>query len=198
MRCRLALALVTALAAQDPAAVPAQPLTLELRVFNGTEEVTAQTRTTLHRPGDHGQPMLQASPGGGRVQFQVPAGIYDLQVIYEREGRVLDIRWANRLVVMPYPDEQGHHLEVVNFKSGYGALQVRDPATRRPEAAIYEPGNRDKPAAAPIMTPTYVLFVVRAGVYDVLSRRSGKSTWHVAIDVPVDRTRLWIAPEERE
>ena len=43
MRRRLAWALVTALAALDQVADPAKPLTLELRVFNGTDEVTAET-----------------------------------------------------------------------------------------------------------------------------------------------------------
>jgi hypothetical protein len=198
MRCRLVLALVSAFAAQDPAAVPAKPLTLELRVFNGTEEVTAQTRTTIHHPGDHAKPLLQGNLVEGRVQLQVPAGIYDVQVIHEREGRVLNIRWANRLVVMAYPDETGHHLEVINFKNGYGALQVRDPNGGKPDCALYESGNRDKPVAAPHVTSGYLLFVVRAGPYDVLSRRSGKSTWHAAIDVPLDRTRLWVAPDVRE
>jgi hypothetical protein len=198
MRCRLALAFVTAFAVQNPAQPPVKPLTLELRIFSGTEEVTGQTRTTIHRPGDHGEALFRGMPVGGRVQLQVPAGIYDVQVIHERDGRVLDIRWANRLVVMEYPDEGGHHLEVINFKNGYGALQVRDPAGGRPDAAIYEAGNRAKPVAMPITTSTYMLFVVRAGAYDVLSRRAGTATWHTAVDVPLDRTRLWVAPDIRE
>jgi hypothetical protein len=198
MRCRLALAFATALAAQAPSTVPSQPLTLELRAFNGTEEVTAQIRTTLHRPDEHGEPILQAGPVNGRVQYQVPPGIYDAQVIHERDGRVLDIRWANRLVVMPYPDETGHHLEVVNFKNGFGALQVRASGDARVDIAIFAPGNRDKPAAVPLTASTYQLFVVRAGAYDVLAKSAGKSAWHVAIEVPLDRTRLWVVPESKE
>jgi hypothetical protein len=198
MRCRVALALVTALTVQVSPAVPPQPLTLELRVFNGGEEVTAHIRTTLHRPGEHGEAILQASAVNGRVQYQVAPGIYDVQVIQERDGRVLEIRWANRLVVMPYPDEPGHHLEVINFKSGYGALQVRASADAKPDVAIYEPGKRDRPAAAPLTAATYQLFVLRAGAYDVLAKSAGKSAWHVAIDVPLDRTRLWIVPEIKE
>ena len=193
MRCGLALALVAAFAAQDPAS-PAQQLTLELRVFNGSEEVTAQTRATIHRAGERGEPMTHAAPAAGRVQLQIPAGIYDVQAIHERDGRVLNIRWANRLVVMAYPDEAGHHLEVINFKNGFGALQVRDPAGKPPDVAIYETGKRDKPAAAPVATSNYLLFVVRAGAYDVLARAGGKSVWHTAVDVPVDRTRLWVTP----
>ena len=194
MRCGLALALVTAFAAQDPVTDPGKQLTLELRVFHGIEEVTAQTRATVHRAGDRGEPLMHASPADGRIQVRLAAGIYDVQAIHERDGRVLNIRWANRLVLMPYPDEAGHHLEVINFSNGFGALQIREPAGGRPDAALYEPGNREKPAAAAVATPTYLLFVVRAGLYDLLTRASGKSTWHAGLDVPLDRTRLWMTP----
>ena len=70
--------------------------------------------------------------------------------MHERDGRVLNIRWANRLVVMAYPDESGHHLEVINFRNGFGALQIRAPGGGQPDVALYEPGKRDKPAAAPL------------------------------------------------
>ena len=194
MRCGLALALVTAFAAQDPAANPAQELTLELRVFNGADEVTAHTRSTVHRAGERGEPLMHRGPTSGRVELRLPAGIYDVQAIHERDGRVLNIRWANRLVVMPYPDEPGHHLEVINFKNGFGALQIREPGGTRPDVMLFEPGVRDKPAAAPLATSSYLLFVVRAGPYDLLSRAGGKSTWHTGVDVPLDRTRLWVTP----
>ena len=126
MRCGLALALVTAFAVQDPSPGQEKPLTLELRTFNGTDEVTAQTRATVHRAGDRGEPLTHANPANGRIEPAArPPGIYDVQAIHERDGRVLNIRWANRLVLMAYPDEAGHHLEVINFKNGFGALQVR-------------------------------------------------------------------------
>ncbi len=151
MQWGLALALVTALAVQDPMAAPAKQLTLELRMFSGAEEVTAQTRATVHRAGDRGEPLLQAAPSDGRIELRVPAGIYDVQAIHERDGRVLNIRWANRLVVMPYPDERGHHLEVINFKNGFGALQIREPGGGQPDVALYEQGKRDKPATASVL-----------------------------------------------
>jgi hypothetical protein len=194
MPCRLALALVTALAAQIPAAESGKPLTLELRVFNGSEEVTAQTRATVHRAGDRGEPLAQAVAAGGRMELTLAAGLYDVQAIHERDGRVVNIRWANRLVLMPYPDEPGHHLEVINFRNGFGALQVREAAGGRPDVALYEAGIRDKPAAAPLVGPGYLLFVVRAGPHDLLSRVQGKSAWHLGLDVPLDRTRLWVTP----
>ena len=194
MRWGLALTLVTAFAVQDPASIATIQLTLELRVFNGADEVTGQIRATVHRAGDRGEPMLQATASADRLQFRLPAGIYDVQAIHERDGRVLNIRWANRLVVMPYPDEPGHHLEVMNFKNGFGALQIRAPAGGRPDAAIYESGKRDKPAGSPVGAPDYLLFVVRAGPYDLLVRSAGTSVWHTGLDVPLDRTRLWVTP----
>jgi hypothetical protein len=199
MRCRLALALVTALAAQHPAAdAGKKPLTLELRVFNGTEEVTAQTRATVHRAGERGKPVVHASSSDGRIELQLPADIYDVQTMHERDGRVLNIRWANRVVLMPYPDEPGHHLEVINFKNGFGALQIRNASGRSPDVALYEPGKPDRPAAAPLTSASYVLFVVRAGSYDLLAGGSGPSSaarrWHTRLDVPLDRTRLWVTP----
>ena len=98
-------------------------LTLELRVFDGSEEVTTQTRLKLHRGGERADVVAQTNPGQSRVELTVGEGIYDAQAIRQKGDEVVSIRWANRLVVMPYPDEGGHHLEVVNFKSG-----VRRPA----------------------------------------------------------------------
>lgn len=182
----LVLVLIAVAAAQAP------PLTLEIRAFNGADEVTPQTRLTVHRAGDRTESLPHARSGDGRVALQVPAGIYDVQAIHEREGRVVNIRWANRLVVMAYPDEAGHHLEVINFKNGFGALQVRGKPGAAFETAIYAAGKRDKPAAAPLVTPGYTLFIVQAGMYDLQVRSGGKATWMTNLEVPLDRTRLSI------
>lgn len=194
MRRRLAWALVTALVAQVPVADLATSLTLELRVFNGTDEVTAETRATVHRAGDRGEPLMLASSTAGRVEIRLAPGIYDVQAIHERDGRVLNIRWANRLVVMPYPDEPGHHLEVINFRNGFGALQIRAVGGGQPDVTLYAPGKRDKPAAAPLTRSSYLLFIVRAGSYDLLARGPARAVWHPSVDVPLDRTRLWVTP----
>jgi hypothetical protein len=188
----LCLAFFGAFLAQTPA--PGPPLTLELRIFSGTQEVTSETAATVHRAGDRGEPVANISPSSGRIQLSLPPGFYDVQAIHLREGRVIDIRWANRLVLMPYPDEGGHHLEVLNFKNGFGALQVRGPSGAKPDVALFEAGKRDKPVATPLATSTYQLFVVRAGSYDILSRAGSTPTWHAGIEVPLDRTRLWVTP----
>jgi hypothetical protein len=188
----LLLATSLLLAQQAP-----ESLALEMRVFAGAEEVTSETRISIHRAGERADPVAQAQAGNGQHVFAVPPGIYDAQVVRERNGRVLSIRWAERLVVMPYPDEGGRHLEVVNFTSGYGALQVRSTAAGKvPELAIYAAGERSRPAATPIVGANgqYALFVVPAGRYDVQVRNTARPSWHADIDVPRDRTRLWVIP----
>lgn len=206
MRTGPALALAAALASWQPTAecVPScaapaaarrQPdqLVLEVRIFKGLEDVTRHTRVTIHRAGERQTSLPHpSSHGDAGVELQVPPGIYDLQAIHERDGRVVDIRWANRLVVMPYPDERGRHLEVVNFKNGFGALQVRGEGGPPPEVAIYATARRDRPASPPVVGRSYTLFIVPAGVYDLEVRKGPRATWLNGIDVPLDRTRLSI------
>jgi hypothetical protein len=190
------LALLPLLAALAQAATP--PLTLEVRVFLGAEEVTGETRVTLHKAGDRGAALAQTHGRDGTHLFTVPAGIYDAQVLRERDGRVLNIRWAERLIVMPYPDEYGRHLEVVNFTNGYGALQVR--ATQAgPVAAgdvsLFAVGERAKPVAVAVASrrdDTYALLVVPAGRYDLHIKAGAKPAWQLDVEVPTDRTRLWV------
>lgn len=172
-----------------------QSITLEVRTFDGTADVSDATRVVVHRAAQRHQPVGQINPGAPPT-ITVPPGIYDAQVVREQAGRLANIRWAERLVVMPYPDENGHHLEVINFQAGYGALEVRGGTGRGPDAdvALFLTNDHVKPAAAPLTTSTYALFVVRAGEYDVLVRRDARDTWHPRINVPLGRTRLWIVP----
>ena len=188
-------AVILAAGAEDSSwAGAGQPeaLTLEIRAFNGTEDVTGQTRLTVHRAGERTEALSHTRSGDGRVTLQVPAGIYDVQAIQERDGRVVNIRWANRLVVMPYPDEGGHHLEVINFRSGFGALQLRAARGVTFDAALYQVGKHDKPSAAPIGMPGYTLFIVPGGSYDLRVNVHGKTAWHTNLEVPLDRTRLTV------
>ena len=172
-----------------------QSITLEVRTFDGTTDVSDVTRVIVHRAAQRDQPVAQIN-AGARPTVTVAPGIYDAQAIREQSGRLVNIRWLERLVVLPYPDENGHHVEVINFQNGYGALEVRDASSRRPDAdiALYTPTDHDKPAAVPMTTSTYALFVVRAGEYDIYVKRGARDTWHPRVDVPVDRTRLWILP----
>jgi len=193
-------ALLVALALAGPGTAQQQPapqprIVVELRIFNGATEVTSSTRVTLHRAGERTAPVAQIGPREGRIEIDVPAGIYDAQAILEREGRVISIRWAERLVVMPYPDEAGRHLEVVNFQNGFGALQLRWKESDAPaEAVVYAAGMRDTEAGVRLAGPGYALFVLPAGRYDVQTRTGDRPAWHTGIEVPLNRTRLWIVP----
>jgi len=185
---RAAFALAAVLAIPAPATVR-----LQIRVFDGREEVTADTRVTLYKAGAHDAPVAASSP---RAAFDtsVPAGLYDAQVIRTRDSRVVNIRWAERLVVMPYPDEAGTHLEAINFQSEFGALEVKGRSASTPRAALYEAGSRDREAAQPLAGDGYLLFVVPAARYDLRVDSGGEVSWHAGIDVPRDRTRFWIVP----
>jgi hypothetical protein len=187
LRLALALAIATVQAATEA------PLALELRVFNGPDDVTRESRLTLYRAGDRSEPIARSGAIAGCCTFQVPAGFYDVQAVRERDGRVVAIRWAERLVVMAYPDEGGRHLEVVNLEEGFGALQVRKKGGAVvPDVALYAAGVRDREAGPRLTGEGYALFVVRAGSYD-LQLRGTRPAWHTRIEVPADRTRLWFA-----
>jgi hypothetical protein len=174
---------------------PPSLLTLEIRVFHGLEEVTAETRVTVHRAGERGQPVAQIGRGDAGRTMKVAPGLYDCQAVRERDGRVLNIRWAERLVVMPYPDEAGYHLEVINLMTGFGALQV--PTTTaggtHVEVALFGAGQRGRPTAS-ASGPGYTLFAVPAGQYDLEIKRGPRITWQNGVEVPLDRTRLWVVP----
>jgi hypothetical protein len=186
---RLALAFALALLVQAPAA-----LTLRIRVFDGPAEVTAETRINVFKAGERQTPVAEGR-GSAIMEVAVPQGIYDVQVFHEREGRVVSIRWAERLIVMPYPDEAGKHLEVINFRTGYGALEVRPREGAVPDVAIFPAGNRQQEAARRLTGDGYALFVVPAGRYDLRVGSGGELVWHPDVEVPLDRTRLWIAPQ---
>lgn len=170
-------------------------LTLELRVFLGSDDVTAETHVTLYRAGDRKGAIARIAPRAGPLSVPVPQGLYDAQAIREKDGRVLNIQWVERLIVMPYPDEGGRHLEVINFANDYGALQIRTREPKGvPDVVLYASGVRDAEAAPRIAGDNYALFVAPAGAYDVLVRGGAKPEWHVGIEIPSDRTRLWIVP----
>jgi len=172
-------------------------LALELRVFNGAEDVTAQTRVAVHRAGDRAHPLVLLEAGHAVLSADVPPGIYDVQAIREREGRVVAIRWAERLVVMKYPDEHGRHLEVINFQPGFGALEVRGAGGIRPDAEVFQPADHTRPTTAPVTGPSSLVFVLPAGTYDLLTREAGVAVWNTGIEVPLDRTRFWLLPERQ-
>ena len=192
LRAAIAAALALAFAPTGP---PPQPVLLEIRVFDGPGEVTRDTRVVVHATNDRSEPIATVGGGAATIELNVPQGIYDVQAIHERDGQVVNIQWANRLVVMRYPDEGGRHLEVLNFKNGYGALQIRSADGSLPDVTLH--AGEGKEVATRISGPAYVLFVVPAGSYEVRARRGARVSRYSGIEVPRDRTRLWLTPQEK-
>ncbi|MPZ17471.1 MAG: hypothetical protein GEV06_06120 [Luteitalea sp.] len=190
-------ALQTAQPSQAPAVPQAtgQPLTLEVRVFDATDEVTSETRVRVFKAGNRTDPRtIRATSGVATVD--VPAGFYDLQAVREREGQVAGIRWAERRLVQRYPDQQGRHMEMVNLQPGYGALQIRRRSSTEPgdvtwRASIYKSGNATEEAGRSNKGDGYLLFVVPAGSYDVqVLPAIGQPIWLRDVELPADQTRF--------
>jgi hypothetical protein len=168
-------------------------LSLRIRVFSGSEDVSGETRVTVFKAGERQSAVAESRPGMA-LDASVEPGSYDAQAIRERDGRVVAIKWAERLLVMPYPDEAGRHLEVINLQNGFGALEVRGREPGTPDVAIFTTGSRQQEAARLASGPDYALFVVPTGRYDLRVRHDGQTTWHPDIEVPLDRTRFWLMP----
>ena len=193
MTARLVLAAALTLgaasaAAQEDAGPPA-PVRAVFRVFEGTNEITGETRLGVRVSGSDTDTAVLASPP---LAVELVPGIYDAQAIHHRDGRVLGVRWAERLVIVTYPDEQGEHLQVINLKPGFGALQLMIPVHVRPDPAAVT--VRATGAAATntrvVGGKGYLLVVAPAGSYDLtVALPSGTETL-TAVEIPADRTRM--------
>ncbi len=181
------------------------PIDLLIRVFDGAEEVTSQTHVTVYRAGSRNAPVTTGRPTSEAVVFTVPTGFYDAQAVQERDGRVVNLRWAERLTVQRYPGEGGRHLETINFVSSYGALQISRPddAAVRPgtwEAFAFHPSDHaavlgSASPGPPSLAPpgaspghAYALIVLEAGTYDVAIREAGTLRWYPSVEIPRGRT----------
>ena len=180
------------LQAQAPATAVSHVLT-EFRAFNGAEDVTPSSKFRVLPTGNRSAPAIDVE---GRTVPLAPA-VYDVQAIRTSANGVRSIKWAEGLAILHYPDEGGRHLEVINFQAGYGALQLR--ATRGGLAAadvgLFPTGDRTELAARALFSNDYVLFVTRAGRYDVRLQHAdhgggGDTHWLLAVDIPAGRTRL--------
>jgi hypothetical protein len=168
------------------------PIRTEFRVFDGAAEVTGETRIRV-RPTGANEPGTVIE--GARLMLELPAGIYDAQAIHHRDGRVLNVRWAERLVVMPYPDEAGQHLEVINFSPQFGALQLRLPDGSRTEDAAVSVRAQESGAPVPAVKPAigdgYLLVVLPGGTYSFQITLPGQDPVLLsALEIPADRTRM--------
>lgn len=199
MTARLLLAAVAlglgtpAAAANDPAAGdpagPSAPVKAVFRVFAGTQEITAETRLGVRASGSETDIALLTSPP---LAVDLEPGIYDVQAIHHRGGDVIGVRWAERLVIVRYPDEHDEHLQVINLKPGYGALQLVIPLNVRPDpsAVAVKSGGGADPDVRVVGGRGYLLVVAPAGTYDItVSRPTGPDVIE-GVEIPADRTRM--------
>jgi hypothetical protein len=192
------LAWLAALAAAAPLSAQAPPASTkvltEFRIFNGAEEVTAATRLRVFPAGSRNVAGLEVE----REDAPLAPGVYDVQAIRTSSSGVRSIKWAEGLAVLHYPDEGGRHLEVINFQPGFGALQLRANRGVLPaaEVTLFPTGDHTAAAGRAVSGQDYVLFVTRAGRYDVRVQHAdhggagGDTHWLLAVDVPAGRTRL--------
>ena len=163
-------------------AKPSETLWLDLRVFDGTAEVTTETVVSLFNAGARVNPRRVPQAPNGERQIALPPGQYDLQLLHQDDGRVLGVRWTSLRLLVGYPGEHGRHLEVLNMRPGFGGLQVR----RAGEAelggvtwnATLRPAGGGDPIGKAIRGDGYLLFVAPPGRYDVEIRtREGETHW---------------------
>ena len=150
----------------------------EFRVFDGATDVSTETRLRVRPSG---------STETGRILEGSPLAA-DLHVV--------SVRWAEKLVVMAYPDERGRHLEVINFANEHGALQLRWPEGQAPDPAgvavtVTKDGESHPTPARTIHGLGYALLILPAGTYDVRITRTGKEPVVLSkIELPADHTRM--------
>lgn len=188
---------LTAAPAGRQSAPQRQTIRTEFRIFDGSTEVTAETRLRIRPTGSTETGQVVES---GPLATDLPAGIYDVQAVRQKAGQVVSVRWAERLVVMAYPDEGGRHLEVINFAQEHGALQLRWIEGQAPDpagvvvTATKDGDSRPTPARA-VHGAGYALLILPAGTYDIRVARNGKAEVVLPnLEVPADRTRMKIIP----
>ncbi len=192
----MTLLLLAWLSFPNAAAQEATPLSFDVRVFDGTTEVTPATRVTIHDAGTRDAPRQVPLAPNGERQLTLPSGRYDVQFVHEDAGRVLRVRWTSLRLLVGYPGAHGRQLEVFNMRPGYGALQVRR-AGSSPErgpvrwtATLREAGGGVE-VGTPVAGDGYLLFVTRPGTYDLEIRTSdGETRWRRGVHVVEDLTYL--------
>ncbi len=199
----VAVALAAAQPAPAPPPVVIPPggpnVRLQLRVFDGLNEVTRETRVRLFPAGRRGTPIRLTLGADRAYEADVPVGLYDVQAIRSRAAgadAIAGVRWVERMLVQQYPDEYGRHLQVVHLREGFGALQIRPEGTTPVPvgwSAVATPAGvpGTEVAKARSLGPD-LLLVVPAGTYDVkvMLTTSAEPTWITGIDIPDARTRL--------
>ena len=159
---------------------PPPDLALDVRVFRASTEVTDDTTVTVFKAGNRrdGKPVPQVASGERRIAL--PAGQYDLQLVEQRDGKVVGISWTCLRLLVDYPGEFQQHLEVVNLDTGWGALQIRQAGAKESgkvawSARLLRADGSE--AARGVAGEGYQVLVAPAGTYVVeVTRADGAKT----------------------
>ncbi len=166
---------------------PAPDLALDVRVFRGATEVTADTAVTVYKAGSrtNGKPVPQAA--GGERRIPLPSGQYDLQLVQQQDGKVIGISWTSLRLLVDYPGEFQQHLEVVNLDRGWGALQIRQAGARETTKVAWSSRllrADGSEAARAVSGDGYQVLVAPAGTYTVeITRSDGTKTRLANVEV---------------
>ncbi len=193
--------------APGPAPLADEPVRCEFRAFDGSQEVSSETHLRIYQSGSRTE-RRNIDFADGLLVVYLPPLVYDVQAVRVHDGAVVNVKWTERLVITRYPDEPDRHLEVINFRPRFGALQMTSLHAAR-DASAYDvaaftsvatapsAAAARTPAGAPLKSSDYQLFVLPAGRYDVRIRRAAPSAsadspeqWMMNLEVPADRTRL--------
>jgi hypothetical protein len=187
-----AAALVSALDAPQ-ASNDVAPVHVEFRVFDGVTEITSATTVRVRHSGTRERGTVLESRD---LSVDLLPGIYDAEAMCQKPGDTRAIRLADHLVVMAYPDEGGRHIEVINFASGFGALELRwtdaPPADIAATAiTVSKIGGAHATAVRAARGSGYLLLVVPADTYDVRVTRPGHEPILLSgLEIPAGATRL--------
>ncbi len=182
------------LAAMFAGSQPVPDLALDIRVFRGATEVTAETMVTVYRSGHAttGKAVPQA-PGGER-RIPLPAGQYDLRLVQQHDGKVIGIATTSLRLLVDYPGEFQQHLEVVNFEKGWGALQIRQSGAKETTKVAWSSRllrADGSEAARGVAGDGYQVLVAPAGTYTVeITRADGTKTRLANVEVRDNLTYL--------
>jgi hypothetical protein len=171
----------------------AAPLALDVRVFRGSIDVTRETNVTVFPSGarTNGQPAPLVATGARQLSF--PPGRYDLQLIQHQDGKVSGIAWTTLRLLAAYPGEDGPHLEVLNFDTSWGALQIREAATQpsgsgRWSARLLRKDGSE--VARGVAGDDYQVLVAPAGTYDLAIARPSSPTLVRNVEVMANLTQV--------
>lgn len=173
---------------------PAPNLALDVRVFRGATEVTADTTVTVYRSGSRtgGRPAPEAA--GGERRIALPAGQYDLQLVQQQDGKAIGISWTSLRLLVDYPGEFRRHLEVLNFEKGWGALQIRKVGAQETGRVAWSSRllrTDGSEAARGLPGEGYQVLVAPAGRYMVeVTKADGTKTRLANVDVRDNLTYL--------